>query len=204
AFCLRVFGVYAGLAFFLALPEFSVLVAFFLGSSALVAFFLDSSVLAATFFFGVALAVCWTVSGRSTGPVKTTTGGTVSTGGPSTNLAGFALDSMKAGPLPLFDSLPEVVDACSSGSSLFFSDGGFRRWPPHISSRRLGGCASIGANASTVPSEGVSQDRPPLLNPRSSNCAAFCARTAPDHEPSTTAISLRPFRVADATTLYPE
>ena len=47
-------------------------------------------------------------------------------------------------------------------------------------SRRLGGCASIGASASTVPSEGVSQDKPPLLNPRSSICAAFCARTAPE------------------------
>src|SRR5262249_37126414 len=82
-FGLTVFAVFAGLAVLLALPESSVLVAFFLDSSALVAFFLDSSVLAATFFFGVALAVCSTVSGRSAGPVKTTTGGTVSTGGPS-------------------------------------------------------------------------------------------------------------------------
>src|SRR5262249_23568315 len=137
AFCLRVFGVYAGLAFFLALAGFSVLVAFFLDSSVLVAFFLDSSVLAATFFFGVALAVCSTVSGRSAGPVKTTTGGTVSTGGPSTNFARFPVGNITAcWPLP--DSLL-VVAVDSSGSSSFSSDGGLRRWPPHISSRRFGG-----------------------------------------------------------------
>src|SRR6185436_18932824 len=105
----------------------------------------------------------------------------------------------KAGPL--VDSLPQLVAACSSCSSSFSSEGGLRRWPPHISSRRLGGCASIGARASTVPSEGVNQDNPALLKPRSSNCAAFCARTAPDQAPSTTAIRRRPLRVAEATTL---
>src|SRR4029077_5030943 len=99
---------------------------------------------------------------------------------------------------------PFAAVVASSGPSSFSSEGGLPRCPPHISSRRLGGCASIGASASTVPSEGVSQDRPPLLKPRSSNCAAFCARTAPDHEPSTTAISRRPLRVAEATTLYPD
>src|SRR5262249_41092938 len=153
------------------------------------------------FFFGVALAVCATVSGWSSGPVKTTTGGVVSTGGPSTNLpfAGFKLESMKA-CWPLSESLLAFA-ADSSGSSSFSSEGGLRRCPPHISSRQLGGCASIGASASTVPSDGVNQDKPVLLKPRSSSCAAFCARTAPDQAPSTTAIRRRPLRVADATTL---
>src|SRR5262249_40298928 len=145
-FGLTVFAVFAGLAVlvvlpeslvFFAFPESLAFVAFFFGFFAFVAFFFDSSVLAATcfFFFGVALAVCSTVSGRSAGPVKTTTGGTVSTGGPSTNFAGFTLDSITAcWPLP-DSSLAAAVD--SSGSSSFSSDGGLRRCPPHISSRRF-------------------------------------------------------------------
>src|SRR5262249_51502987 len=119
-FGLTVFAVFAGLAVLVVLPESLVFVALPV-SSAFVAFFLDSSVLAATcfFFFGVALAVCSTVSGRSAGPVKTTTGGTVSTGGPSTNFAGFTLDSITAcWPLP-DSSLAAAVD--SSGSSSFSS-----------------------------------------------------------------------------------
>ena len=58
----------------------------------------------------------------------------------------------------------------SSSSS---SAAGRLRFLPHISSRRLGGAASIGTSASTVPSEGVSQESMPPLKPRSSSCAAF-------------------------------
>ena len=132
------------------------------------------------FFFARGSAVC-TASGWSGGPVNTLTGGSVSTGGPSTNLpfgrpqAGQHEGLRRPGVAGSGRRLP-----ASASSSSLSSDGGLRRWPPHISSRRLGGCASIGASASTVPSEGVSQDRPPPLKPRSSSCAAFCARTAPE------------------------
>src|SRR5213083_1629606 len=88
----------------------------------------------------------------------------------------------------------------SSSSSL----AGRLRFPPHISSRRLGGVASIGARLSTVPSAGRSHDRLLLAKPRSSNCAARTARIWPEEAPSTTAISRRPLRVAVATRLYPE
>ena len=53
--------------------------------------------------FALAATVCGALSGWSAGPVNTTTGGSVSTGGPSTNLPsdGFRLDSMKACAEPL-------------------------------------------------------------------------------------------------------
>jgi hypothetical protein len=80
------------------------------------------------FFFGLALAVCTTVSGRSAGPVNTTTGAVVSTGGPSTNLpfAGFKLDSMKAWP-ELDSPLAAVVVSALGSSSSLSSDAGLRR-----------------------------------------------------------------------------
>ena len=86
-----------------------------------------------------------------------------------------------------------------SGSS---SLAGRLRLPLHISSRRFGGEASIGARLSTVPSAGFSQPSPLLPpKPRSSNCAARTARACPEDAPSTTAISRLPLRVADATRL---
>ena len=42
------------------------------------------------------------------------------------------------------------------------------------------------------------------VKPRSNSCAALTARTAGDGEPSTTAISRLPLRVAVATTLKPD
>ena len=79
--------------------------------------------------------------------------------------------------------------------------------PPNLRDEmcgRLGGAAAIGCSASTVPSEGISHDRPPELKPFSNSCAAFSERTAPEREPKTTTISLRPLRVAEATTLNPD
>src|ERR1700733_14141661 len=72
---------------------------------------------------------------------------------------------------------------------------------PHIFSCRFGGEASIGTRLSTKPSEGRSHDSESLEKPRSSNCAALTARIWPDDEPSTTAISRLPLRVAEATRL---
>src|SRR2546422_11279269 len=97
---------------------------------------------------------------------------------------------------------PALADVTleSSSSSL----AGRLRFPPHISSRRFGGEASIGTRLSTVPSEGRSHDSPLLAKPRSSSCAARTAREWPDDEPSTTAISRLPLRVADPTRLYPD
>src|SRR4029077_14088513 len=95
---------------------------------------------------------------------------------------------------------PALAAVVSSSSSL----AGLWRLPPHISSRRFGGEASIGARLSTVPSEGRSHDSPLAAKPRSSNCAALTARIWPDVEPSTTAISRLPLRVAEPTRLYPE
>ncbi len=88
--------------------------------------------------------------------------------------------------------------ATVSGSS---SVAGRLRFPLHISSRRFGGEASIGTRFSTVPSVGRSQDSELSAKPRSSSCAAFTARARPDDEPSTTAISRLPLRVAEATRL---
>src|ERR1700760_912290 len=81
------------------------------------------------------------------------------------------------------------------------------RWclPPQTSSRKFGGEASTGGRLLTLPSDGLSQLRPLLeAKPRSSSCAARTARMVPEEAPSTTAISRRPSRVADATRLYPE
>src|ERR1700754_1193583 len=100
---------------------------------------------------------------------------------------------------PLLEPL-ELPATVSSSSSL----AGRLRFPPHISSRRLGGDASIGARLSTVPSAGRSQVRLLLAKPRSSSCAARTARIWPDDAPSTTAIRRLPLRVAEATRLYPE
>jgi hypothetical protein len=55
-----------------------------------------------------------------------------------------------------------------------------------------------------VPNDGISQLSPPLANPLSNSCAAFSERTMPEREPNTTTISLRPPRVAVATTLNPD
>ena len=64
------------------------------------------------------------------GPVNTTTGGSVSTGGPSTNLpaAGFRLDSMNACPeLESVSPVLAAAAAASGSSSLLSSDAGLRR-----------------------------------------------------------------------------
>src|SRR5260370_11228896 len=100
---------------------------------------------------------------------------------------------------PLLEPLP-LLATVSSSSSL----AGRLRFPPHISSRRFGGEASIGARLSTVPSEGRNHVSVLLAKPRSSNWAALTARIWPDEAPSTTAISRLPLRVADATRLYPD
>src|ERR1700712_5514962 len=100
-------------------------------------------------------------------------------------------------------SLPEplaLLASASSSSSL----AGRLRFPPHISSRRFGGEASIGTRFSTVPSEGRNHVSELLAKPRSSSWAALTARIWPDDAPSTTAISRLPLRVADPTRLYPE
>src|SRR3982074_704758 len=86
---------------------------------------------------------------------------------------------------------PALLATVSSSSSL----AGFLCLPPHISSRRFGGEASIGTRLSTVPSEGRSHERLLLAKPRSSSCAALTARALPDEAPSTTAISRLPLRV---------
>src|SRR3954471_21473710 len=101
---------------------------------------------------------------------------------------------------PLLEPLALPAIVVSSSSSL----AGRLRLPPHISSRRFGGDASIGARLSTVPSAGRSHARPLLAKPRSSNCAARTARALPDEAPSTTAIRRLPLRVAEATRLYPD
>src|SRR3984893_13414863 len=95
---------------------------------------------------------------------------------------------------PLLELEATVV---SSSSSL----AGRLRFPPHISSRKFGGEASIGTRLSTVPSEGRNHDSPVLAKPRSSIWAALTARIWPDEAPSTTAISRLPLRVAEATRL---
>src|SRR5204863_8913297 len=74
-----------------------------------------------------------------------------------------------------------------------------------MSSRKLGGAAATGCSDSTVPNGAANHDRGLLLlKPRSSSCAAFMARAAEDGAPSTTAMSRRPLRVAEATRLKPE
>src|SRR5258708_37951151 len=98
---------------------------------------------------------------------------------------------------PLVGPLAPLATVVSSSSSL----AGRLRLPPHISSRRFGGEASIGTRLSTVPSEGRNHDNVLLAKPRSSNWAALTARICPDEAPSTTAISRLPFRVAEATRL---
>src|SRR5450631_394394 len=98
---------------------------------------------------------------------------------------------------PLLEALPALPAKLSSSSSL----AGRLRLPPHISSRRFGGEASIGTRLSTVPSDGRSHDSVLLAKPRSSSWAALTARAWPDEAPSTTAISRLPLRVADATRL---
>src|SRR6266404_7257145 len=100
---------------------------------------------------------------------------------------------------PLLEALPALA-TLSSSSSL----AGRLCFPPHISSRRFGGEASIGTRLSTLPSEGRSHDSVLLAKPRSSSWAARTARWCPDVEPSTTAISRLPLRVAEPTRLYPE
>src|SRR5258705_7028697 len=95
------------------------------------------------------------------------------------------------------DALLAAIVIESSSSSV----AGRLRFPPHISSRKFGGEASIGTRLSTLPSEGRSHDSPLLAKPRSSSCAAFTARWWPDEEPSTTAIRRLPLRVADPTRL---
>src|SRR4030081_1396291 len=101
---------------------------------------------------------------------------------------------------PLLEPLELLATVVSSSSSL----AGRLRFPPHISSRRFGGEASIGTRLSTLPSAGRSHVRLLLAKPRSSSCAARTARPLPDEAPSTTAIRRLPLRVADATRLYPE
>src|SRR3954471_723528 len=96
--------------------------------------------------------------------------------------------------------LAAPASVVSSSSSL----AGRLRFPPHISSRRFGGEASIGTRLSTVPSAGRTHVRLLLAKPRSSSCAARTARIWPDEAPSTTAIRRLPLRVADATRLYPD
>ena len=102
----------------------------------------------------------------------------------------IALSPLVLEPLPLLATV-------SSSSSL----AGLWRLPPHISSCRFGGEASIGTKLSTTPSEGRSHDSVLLAKPRSSSCAARTARMWPEVEPSTTAISRLPSRVADPTRL---
>src|ERR1700716_4072779 len=96
---------------------------------------------------------------------------------------------------------PELLATVVSSSS---SLAGRLRFPPHISSRRFGGEASIGTRLSTVPSAGRSHVRLLLAKPRSSSWAARTARIWPDEAPSTTAIRRLPLRVAEATRLYPD
>src|SRR3954451_14184467 len=93
---------------------------------------------------------------------------------------------------------PALAAMVASASS---SLAGRLRFPPHISSRRFGGEASIGTRLSTVPSEGRNHVSVLLAKPRSSNGPALTARIRPDEAPSTTAISRLPLRVADATRL---
>src|SRR2546429_4897918 len=100
---------------------------------------------------------------------------------------------------PLF-GLPAPAATTSSSSSV----AGRLRFPPHISSRRFGGEASIGTRFSTLPSEGRNHVNVLLAKPRSSNWAARTPRMRPDEAPSTTAISRLPLRVAEPTKLYPE
>src|SRR3954447_26695532 len=93
---------------------------------------------------------------------------------------------------------PALLAMVASASS---SLAGRLRFPPHISSRRFGGEASIGTRLSTLPSAGRSHVRLLLAKPRSSSCAARTARILPEEAPSTTAIKRLPLRVAEATRL---
>src|SRR5581483_593305 len=136
--------------------------------------------------------------GRFGGPTKTSTASAGPSGSEASEkllLAGPRLDSMTGAESgsPL---------AATSGESS--SVAGRLRCGPHISSRRLGGAALMGVSASTVPRDGVSQDSPLLLNPRSSSLAAFCARNGDEGAPRMTAIRRLPFLVALATRLNPE
>src|SRR3981189_1090273 len=76
---------------------------------------------------------------------------------------------------PVLEPFELLATVVSSASSL----AGRLRFPPHISSRRFGGEASIGTRLSTVPSEGRNHASPLLAKPRSSNCAARTARIFP-------------------------
>ena len=78
------------------------------------------------------------------------------------------------------------------------------RCGPHISSFRLGGAASIGASASTVPSEGVSQDSGFCVKPLSSISAALTGARRGGRRAEHTAINCLLSRVAVATRLKPE
>src|SRR3982075_2463300 len=99
--------------------------------------------------------------------------------GPSVSSAdGFSIGGCspagkKVTPLPPPPAEPPALAALVSSSS---SLAGLWRLPPHISSRRFGGEASIGARLSTVPSVGRNQLKGLLAKPRSSNCAALTAR----------------------------
>src|ERR1700709_2795520 len=73
---------------------------------------------------------------------------------------------------PLLELLELLATVVSSSSSL----AGRLRLPPHISSRRFGGDASIGTRLSTVPSEGRNHARPLFAKPRSRRGAARPAR----------------------------
>src|SRR3954464_3867850 len=123
---------------------------------------------------------------------------------PASNSDGLAIGACKpaaknaTGLSPLL-ALAEARVAPSSSSVA-----GRLRLPPHISSRKFGGEASIGTRLSTVPSEGRNQPSPLPAKPRSRSWAARTARAWPEVEPSTTAISRLPLRVADPTRLYPE
>src|SRR5689334_915818 len=89
-----------------------------------------------------------------------------------------AVKKVAAASPPAADALPleAAIVIAPSSSSL----AGRLRLPLHISSRRFGGLASIGARLSTEPIEGRSHDRPPLPKPRSSSCAARTARAEPE------------------------
>src|SRR3979490_1324020 len=120
--------------------------------------------------------------------------GSEAAGPPASNSDGLTIGGWRPGGTqvaavsPALGPPPALLATGSSSSSL----AGLWRLPPHISSRRLGGDASIGTRLSTVPSEGRSHDSVLLEKPRSSSWAARTARIVPDDAPSTTAIKRLP------------
>ena len=137
---------------------------------------------AAIFFLRACLVlprptVCSTASGLPAGPVNTVIGGSVSTGGPSTNLPVAGLQARQHEGL----RRPGVA----GGGALFCprrclrtaACGGGRR-----TSRRAGWAARRRSAPARRPCRARASARtaPPPLKPRSSSCAAFCARTAPE------------------------